>query len=202
MHTLLPRSSSDSNEKKSSWSAIVHFFLWHVTMLVLTYPDDFKKRRELVLYLGMWSTERMIAKRFKSGKEFIMMSSKRVLLVCMLGGLAVGMCGCRPYIVGTDAGVYSSGKLYAVASVDVAGVYEATLQALGDLELKVTDKAKDVFSAKVVAEGADGKVVTVVITPREDKRTDVNIKVGPFGNKDRSLVIYEQIRKHLPAGGK
>jgi hypothetical protein len=144
----------------------------------------------------------MIAKRFKSGKEFIMMSSKRVLLVCMLVGLAVSMCGCRPYIVGTDAGVYSSGKLYAVASTDVAGVYEATLQALGDLELKVTDKAKDVFSAKVVAQGADGKVVTIIITPREDKRTDINIKVGAFGNKHRSLVIYEQIRKHLPAGGK
>jgi RNase adaptor protein for sRNA GlmZ degradation len=112
------------------------------------------------------------------------------------------MCGCRPYIVGTDAGVYSSGKLYAVASTDVAGVYEATLQALGVLELAVTEKAKDVFSAKVMAKGADGKVVTIVITPRKDKHTDINIKVGPFGNKHRSLVIYEQIQKQLPGGGK
>ncbi|MHC4156779.1 MAG: DUF3568 family protein [Planctomycetota bacterium] len=129
-----------------------------------------------------------------------MMLAKRVLLVGALVAMAAGAYGCRPNIVGTDAGVYSGGKLYAVSSKDMAAVYEATLNALGDLELNVTDKAKDVFSAKVLAKGADGKVVSVIIKPREDNNTDLRIKVGPVGNNSRSQVIYRQIQKRLSGG--
>jgi len=125
---------------------------------------------------------------------------KRILLAGMLVAMATGACGCRPQIVGTDAAVYSAGKLYAVAPADMSAVYDATVEALGDLELGVTDKAKDVFSAKVVAKGADGKVVSVIIKPRGDKSTDLSIKVGPLGNKSRSQVIYQQIQKRLSGG--
>jgi hypothetical protein len=80
----------------------------------------------------------------------------------------------------------------------MAAVYEAAVQALGDLELTVTDKAKDVFSAKVSAEGADGKSVSVIIKPREDGNTDLRIKVGGAGgNEQRSRRIYQQIQKRL-----
>jgi hypothetical protein len=125
---------------------------------------------------------------------------KRVLLVSLLVAMATGTHGCRPHVVGTDAGVYWGGTLYAVSSKDMAAVYEATVNALGDLELNVTDKAKDVFSARVSAEGADGKLVSVIIKPRQDDNTDLRIKVGPVGNNNRSQVIYRQIEKRLSGG--
>jgi hypothetical protein len=126
-----------------------------------------------------------------------MMLAKRVLLVGVLVAMAAGV-GCRaPNIVGTDAAVYSGWTLYAVSSKDMAAVYEASVQALGDLELTVTEKAKDVFSAKVCAKGADGKRVTVIIKPREDGNTDLRVKVGGAGNEQRSRRVYQQIQKRL-----
>jgi len=130
------------------------------------------------------------------------MSVKRILLVSVFVSVILNFCGCRPYIIGADAGVYSGGRLYAVASRDLTSVYEATLKALGDLEIKVTQKAKDVFSARVVARGADDTMITVLIRPRPDNLTDLSIKVGPFGHKHRSRVIYEQIQQNLIVGGK
>jgi hypothetical protein len=97
----------------------------------------------------------------------------------------------------SDGGVYSNGKLHAVASQDIETVYQASLKALEELEVKVTDHMKDVFYAKVVAKAADGKTITIRIEPPEAGITSFNIKVGTFGNKYRSQVIYDQILKNL-----
>ncbi|MHC4498461.1 MAG: DUF3568 family protein [Planctomycetota bacterium] len=127
---------------------------------------------------------------------------KQILLLAALAGLMLGVCGCAPSIVGTDAGVYHARKLHAVASQDLTTVYQATVKALESLELTVTEKAKDVFSAKVVAKGADGKTVSIRIKPGEGDLTKLSIRVGPLGNQHRSEVIYEQIKRHLGGRGK
>ena len=121
---------------------------------------------------------------------------KRISLVSLLASLAVIAFSCAPSIIGSDGAVYSWGKLYAVSSRDMTGVYQATLNALASLELEVTEKAKDVFYAKVVARGADGKMITVRIEPGVGGVSDFSIKVGA-GDKYRSSVIYEQIRRNL-----
>jgi len=139
---------------------------------------------------------------FKEKKQMLV---KRMLLVCAAGGLIVAGFGCgKPAIIGSDAGVYSWGRLYAVAGRDLTSVHGAALKAVKDLELAVTEEAKDVFSARVVAKGADGKRVTIVIKPRGENMTDLIIKVGvgPTGNKQRSQLIYERIRQNLAIGGK
>jgi uncharacterized lipoprotein len=100
-------------------------------------------------------------------------------------------------IVSTDAGVYQAGKLYASSGKDVDAVYTATLQAMDKLELKVTDKAKDVFAAKVVAKSADGKEIIVRIKPTADKKTEYNIQIGPFGNEERSRKVFTEIENSL-----
>ncbi len=107
------------------------------------------------------------------------------------------MWGCTPTIVSTDSGVWSAGKLYANSSRDLAAVYDATVAAVNKLELKITDQAKDVFAARVVATGADRKIVAVEIKPGKNNSTDFTIHVGPLGNEERSRVIYEQIRNNL-----
>ena len=125
------------------------------------------------------------------------MSSKTISLIFLAGILLVSVCGCAPTIVGTDAGVYSQTRLHAVVSKDITTVYEATLLSLDNLELSVTEKAKDVFYAKIVAKGADGKYITVRIEPAGDKSSKISIKVGAFGDQERSTIIYEQIKKSL-----
>jgi len=127
---------------------------------------------------------------------------KRILLVFVLAGLLLAGNGCAPSFVSSDAGVYSTGTLYAVTKGDITSVYGATLAAMEKLEIEVTDKAKDVFYAKVVARGADGKRITVRIKPGVGDLIDFNIRVGTLGDEHRSRMIYEQIQKNLGGGRK
>ena len=131
------------------------------------------------------------------------MSIQRICTICALAGLMLAVCGCgKPNLIGTDAAVYSRGKLYAVSGQDLNSVYAATVAALKQLEIEVTETAKDVFYAKVVGRVADGRTITIRLEPGEDNVTDLSIKASKFlsGNEERSCVIYKQIQQNLRAG--
>ncbi len=129
------------------------------------------------------------------------MSIQRMCTVCVLAGLMLAVCGCgRPNLIGTDAAVYSQGKLYAVSGQDLNSVYAASVKALKQLEIEVTETAKDVFYAKVIGKVADGKTVTIRLEPGTDNVTNLRIKAGTFGNEERSRVIYKQIQQNLGTG--
>jgi hypothetical protein len=110
------------------------------------------------------------------------------------------VCGCgRPKLIGTDAPVYSRGQLYAVAEQDLNSVYSATIAALQQLDLEVTEKARDVFYAKVIGKVADGTTITIRMEPVTDNTTNLSIKVSKLlsGNEDRARTIYEKIKQNL-----
>jgi hypothetical protein len=118
--------------------------------------------------------------------------------VSVFMGLMLIVCGCgTPTLIGTDAAVYSNGKLYAVSSQDLDKVYAATLAALKQLEIEVTDTAKDVFYAKVTGKVADGNTITIRLEPGADNVTNIKIKASRFGNEERSRVIYNKIKESL-----
>jgi hypothetical protein len=125
------------------------------------------------------------------------MLTKRVLLTCIEAVLAVSIIGCAPTMVGTNGGVYQGSILYAVSDKDMDAVYEASLQAMDKLELKVTDKMKDAFGAKILAKSSDDEKIAVVIKPTKDKKTMYEIKVGALGNEERSRKIYMEIDNAL-----
>ncbi len=129
------------------------------------------------------------------------MSIQRMCTICVLAGLTLAVCGCgRPNLIGTDAAVYSQGKLYAVSGQDLNSVYAASVKALKQLEIEVTETAKDVFYAKIIGKVADGKTVTIRLEPGTDNVTNLRIKAGTFGNEERSRVIYKQIQQNLGTG--
>ena len=129
------------------------------------------------------------------------MLGKQVLVVC-LAVLTVGVVGCAPKMVSSDSAVYQTGKLYASSGKDVDAVYQATIKAMEKLELKVTDKAKDAFGAKVRAKSSDEKNIDVIIKPTADKKTEYTIQVGAFGNEERSRKIYAEIETALQGKAK
>jgi hypothetical protein len=130
------------------------------------------------------------------------MSIQRMCTICVLAGLMLAVCGCgRPNLIGTDAAVYSRGKLYAVAGQDMNSVYSATQKALKQLELEIIEQAKDVFIAKIVAKAADGKKITIWIEPGPGDGSELSIRTGKLGgNENRSRVIYKQIQQNLGTG--
>jgi hypothetical protein len=120
------------------------------------------------------------------------MIARKMLLICLGAVVIVGVIGCAPTIVSTDAGVYQHGKLYGKSSKDIDSVYAATLAAMDKLQLQVAEKMKDVFAAKVIAKSADGKTVAVMIHPVESNRTAFEISVG-LGNEERAQKVYDEI---------
>jgi hypothetical protein len=119
------------------------------------------------------------------------------ILVVLLTAVSVWGLSCAPDIVSPNSAVWSHGTLYATSSKDLAAVYEAAVTAVESLELNIEEKAKDVFAAKVVAKGADGKSVTIYIEPEGDM-TAYKISVGMIGGKEsRARMIHEAMRKNM-----
>ena len=129
------------------------------------------------------------------------MLTKQVLAVC-LAVLTAGVVGCAPKMVSSDAAVYQNGKLYVSSGKDIDAVYQATIKAMEKLELKVTDKVKDAFGAKVTAKSSDDKNIVVIIKPVADKKTEYTIHVGAFGNEEQSHKIYAEIESALQGKAK
>jgi len=126
------------------------------------------------------------------------MSIREIWKISVVAVLMLAVCGCsRPNIIGADAAVYSRGNLYAVSDRDLNTVYQATLTAMQQLEVEVTEKNKDVFYAKIVGKVADGKTVTILMEPGAGNATDLKIKASTFGNEDRARVIYDRIQQNL-----
>lgn len=121
------------------------------------------------------------------------MLARKMLIICLEAAVIAGVIGCAPAIKSSDAGVYQHGKLYAMSSKDMDSVYAATLAAMDKLQLHVSDKMKDVFSAKVIAKSAEGKIITVKIKPEPGNKAAYEIKVGPFGDEEMSQKIYDEI---------
>jgi len=128
------------------------------------------------------------------------MSISGIRKVFVFVGLMLAVCGCgRPKMIGNDAAVYSGGKLYAVSSQNLNSVYDATVNALEQLEVEVIDTSKDIFYAKVVGKIADGNTIIIRMEPGEGNITNINIKAGKFlsGNEERTRTIYEKIKQNL-----
>jgi hypothetical protein len=128
------------------------------------------------------------------------MSINGIRKVFVFIGLMLVVCGCgRPNLTGSDVPVYSRGQLYAMAEQDLESVYSATVAALQQLDLEVTEKARDVFYAKVIGKVADGTTITIRMEPVTDNTTNLSIKVSKFlsGNEDRAHTIYEKIKQNL-----
>ncbi len=93
--------------------------------------------------------------------------------------------------------MYVRGDLEAVLSNDIDSVYQAAQKSLEQLELKVNSKVKDALAAKIVARDAQDKKVTTKLNSTAENTTELNIRVGVFGNETKSRLIYEQILKNL-----
>ena len=125
---------------------------------------------------------------------------KQVLLITLLIGLAGLVQGCVVAAVGVGAGgtvAYVMGDLEAVEAKDLDAVYEAVEKALGELELNVTKKTKDAMSAVIVARDAQDKKITISLSATTEETTKLSIRVGVFGSKTKSRLIYQKIRDNL-----
>ena len=115
--------------------------------------------------------------------------------------LALSCSGCFALFVGAAGGaagaVYVMGKLNDEVNYEVRVVHNATVAALGELELKLLENKVDNLSAHVESEFADSEHVWIDLESLSDSRTNLTIRVGVTGNEVRARKIHDAIKRHL-----
>ena len=131
------------------------------------------------------------------------MRTRQALLIVLLTGTAIFSYGCVAAAVGIGAAgaagtiAYVKGDLEAIEAEELDVVYEATVRAVKDLELRVISKTKDALTATVYARDAEDKKVTITLKRTTEQTTKLSIRIGTFGNETKSRLIYQKIHDYL-----
>ena len=131
---------------------------------------------------------------------------KKVLPI--IGGIVLGaslmLQGCVP-LVATGAGAaagagaiaYTEGSLDTTYAASLNRTWDATIGALRDAQLSITDQQKDVAHATVKARRGDNTPVTVSLDQAGPNTTTVKIRIGTFGDEEASRAINRRIASRL-----
>jgi type IV secretory pathway TrbL component len=126
-------------------------------------------------------------------KQFLVLTLAAVLVfnsgcaLLVVGGLAAG----------AGAAVYVNGGLKDTEAVAYDNACNATLAALKDLGCTVTDEQNNSLNASVNASAADGKKIQVTLEKESGTVTQIQIRVGTFGDQSRSQQILDKIKSHF-----
>ena len=128
------------------------------------------------------------------------MRKGQVFLVLLLSGAAVLAQGCVVAAVGAGAAgtvAYVRGDLETVETAGLDALYKASLEAFDELELAVTQKAKDAMTAEIISRDAEDKKIRIKLKSTAEGMTELSIRIGMFGDETKSRLIYEAIKKEL-----
>lgn len=127
------------------------------------------------------------------------MQIRPVIIGLLVSGL-VGLTGCVALLAGAAVGAgtvaYVAGELKAADEVSLDRAWSASLQAMEDLQFKVTKQQKDALAGLLVARRADDTPVTIRVKKQTDKVTELRIRVGTFGDEGLSRLIHDKIKSH------
>jgi hypothetical protein len=105
------------------------------------------------------------------------------------------------FFAGTVTGIgsykYYQGVLTVVYETPYIETWDATLKALDTLGIEIKKKDHDLTAGKIVGKQKDNRTVSISLKYRSSQETQMNIRVGLFGDTEASDRIKEQIRKTL-----
>ncbi len=126
---------------------------------------------------------------------------KNLTLMLLLVGVVVTSSGCFALLLGAAAG--AGGVAYVKGSAEknldkpVDQVYRASLAALKKLKMAVHDDDLSQHVAHISAVDNDGKKIQVDIEALTEKTAKLKVRVGVFGDQERSSIILNMIQKRL-----
>ena len=129
--------------------------------------------------------------------------NKQILTCAGALALLVACTGCPVLVVGAVAGAgaatyaYVNGEVESTLSAGMDKTWSATLAALKDLQFNTGKTSKDALNGHVESTTADGKSITIKLKRVSDTLTEVDIRVGKFGDQRVSDLILDKIKSHL-----
>lgn len=118
-----------------------------------------------------------------------------MLLLVLAGALQ----GCPVILIGGGAAgggagvAYAKGEVEQVHAAPYDKVWDATLNALRTLNIKVSETQRDQISARAVGTKSDGTSVVVSVLPVTKDTTSVRVRIGTFGDRPASEQIQGEI---------
>ena len=117
------------------------------------------------------------------------------------GVMILSLSGCFAVLLGAAAGVggyaWVKGSLVKEFNVSADKLHRATVNGVKSLDLPVKEDQGDRLSAKVISRFSDEKKIRIDIDAMTETTSKINIRVGIFGDKLRSEMIYNAIQKQL-----
>lgn len=111
------------------------------------------------------------------------------------------MSGCVALAVGGAAGaagvMYHEGRLVDKVNAPLEKAYNASLAMLDSKKLVVTSKSADIANAHIKSKYADDKEIWIDIEAITSEVCEIKIRVGVFGDQDRSIDLLEGIKARL-----
>ena len=126
----------------------------------------------------------------------------KILVGMLLSAMLFSQMGCVAAAVGAAAGagavVYLKGNLEETMSHGTPEVYRATLAALNDLKVPVIKDEHDNVNATIESRFADNTTIWIWIDGISTTSSKLKIRVGTFGEENRSHLILEKVHRNLP----
>jgi hypothetical protein len=134
------------------------------------------------------------------------MDKRRLQLVALLCCFLIGLSACsKKWVaigaaaaaVGAGAYYYVKGDLKRNYDAPMDKTWDATVKALEALQIKVESKQNDALTGVINGKLADGKSYTVNVKRLGDNLTEVAIRIGTFGDRERAEAIHDKILSNL-----
>ena len=118
-------------------------------------------------------------------------------------GLLVSCSGCvaAAVIAGAGAGVgtysYMNRELTATYHEPLKEIWPKTLSAVKKLQLTFRKKEIDALGGTIEARRSDTTLIKIRLTPVGERDTAIGVRVGTWGNREKSELVHNAIRKEL-----
>ena len=134
------------------------------------------------------------------------MAKRRLHLIALLCCFLIGLSACsRKWVaIGAAAAAVGAGTYYYIKG-DLKRNYEApmdktwdaTVKALEALKINVESKQHDALTGAINGKLADGKSLSVNLKRINESTTEVGVRIGTFGDRERSEAIHDKILSSL-----
>lgn len=125
-----------------------------------------------------------------------------VLIVSLVCGALVCH-GCGTSVRGPEGNIEARikyGTLNARMDRGIDRVFRAVQEAVSNLGLTTIMAEQDGVAAEVLARDAQGQNINIKLEAVSTSQTELTMRVGMLGEKNKSRVIFREIQQNLRAG--
>jgi hypothetical protein len=124
------------------------------------------------------------------------------VLCCLLIGLSA--CSRKWAVIGAAAAAVGAGTYYYVKGdlkrnyeAPMDKTWEATIKSIEELKLTVESQKHDALSGVIKGKMADEKGFEINLKRLGENSTEVGVRIGTFGDREKSEAIHDKILSKL-----